>query len=132
MASFAKKIRKMIGKTSNAISIDPDEEILDALSETFQNVFVYSTDPPKVRKKNIVYREELGDLSKLPEINFVHIGKDSIKSLASFQRIIEKYQSTVMISSPEGLNKKYAKLLTDIYYKKDEFTKSWQTWKLKR
>lgn len=132
MASFAKKIKKMIGRAGNAVSIEPDNEMLEALSETFQTVFVYAAEPPPIRKKNIIYREEIGDLTRLPEIGFVHIGETAIKSLSSFQRIIEKYQSIVLISSPEGLNKKYAKILTDIYYRKDEFTKRWQTWRIKK
>lgn len=132
MGTFVKKIRKIVPRVGNAIAVNSNAEMLISLSEIFRTVFIYAAEPPETKRKNIIYREEIIDLNRLPEITFIHIPEDEVKCLALFQRVIEKHQAVVMISSPEGINKKYAKLLTDIRYSVDSWSKHFQIWKLKK
>jgi ubiquinone biosynthesis protein Coq4 len=131
MTAIVKKLRKIAGDAHNAVAIDPDIEAVEALSAIFQSVFVYTEKEHIIKKRNIIYRQELDDLTKLPDISMIYIGMDAIEYLSRFNGIIEKYKSLIVIPHDEHLDKTHTKWLTAIRYEIIYLAKRLQIWKYK-
>lgn len=131
MAALVKKLKKIAGDAHNAVAIDPDIEAVEALSTIFQSVFVYTENDHVIKKRNIIYRQELDDLTKLPDISMIYIGMDAIKYLSRFNGIIEKYKALIVIPHDEHLEKSTTKWLTEIRYEIIYLAKRLQIWKYK-
>jgi hypothetical protein len=130
MASLAKKIKKSVVKSGNAICIEASDATVSDIADYFPNVFVFSNEDSVVKKKNIIYRESIEDLNKLPEVRFIYIGGESVHSITKLKTFIEQYQAVLVIGTGEWLNKKHARSLAEIRYKIIDKSKHWQLWTL--
>lgn len=130
MTAIVKKLRKIAGKDAhNAVAIDPDAEVIEAMSTIFKSVFVYTKKEHTIKKRNIIYRQELVDLTKLPDISMIFIDIDAVEHMSKFSVIVEKYKSLIVIPYSEHLEKKYSRWLTSVRYEIIYLAKHLQIWK---
>lgn len=132
MASLAKKIRKTLVKTGNAVCINASDEIIKDMSEHFPSVFVLIQRESLFKKKNIIYRESFDDLNKLPEIRFIYVGRESVEDIPKIKNFIEQYQPVLILETNEWLNKKHSRILAELRYQIIDKQKHWQLWTLPR
>ncbi len=57
MAKFAKRLKKLSGYTENALVVGTAFGNLDQLLEIYINVFVINDEPPSVKARNLIYKE---------------------------------------------------------------------------
>jgi hypothetical protein len=131
MTAIVKKLRKIAGDAHNAVAIDPDIEVIEALSAIFKSVFVYTTKEHTVKKRNIIYRQDLVDLTKLPDISMIYIDITAVEHMSKFSVIVEKYKSLIVIPFSDHLEKKYARWLIAVNYETTYLAKNLQIWKYK-
>jgi hypothetical protein len=133
MSDFGKKLRKMAKRKANVVAINPDSETLDSISDNFQTVFVYTSTPPLIKKKNIVYREEIHDLFDLPDVCLILSDMEMSKTLIYMKELIRRNKPLIVVHSGEFVHKRIFKWLNEeVHYDLTELSKNWQCWTLRQ
>jgi hypothetical protein len=106
MNKFKKRLTKIIGKPQNAVVIGQGFGQLASILETFNTVFIFSWDPPNLRAKNLVFRENFNDLNPLHDITAIFIDLDQTQHLENMSQIWHKNKCTILIegNDPIGRN----------------------------
>ena len=133
MSDTAKKLRKFARSTQTAIALEASPEMLESLSTAFNTVFVFSVNPPSVKRRNIIYRELVADIEQIPEVGLVYAEEGGIVHLPTLQSVFQHHKPTLMIGSGEYIHKKIARWLGEhVRYEMVDIAKRWQLWKLKQ
>lgn len=130
MASLSKKIRKTIKFPKNAIILGNWFNSIDELSDVFSTLFIVNEAQP-VRKKNIIYRQEIESLTSLPDIDFIFIDRNFFDKIKVLQPIWRKYTPWILSEGVE-LDKTMQKFLINEKYQIVEISKNYFVWKIKR
>lgn len=129
MTTLAKKIKKAVKTSGSIICISPSDQLIDDMSMYYSSVFVLIDRDPIIKRKNVIYRNSIDGLNKLPDIKFLYFGEEAINQIHKLQSLINQYSAFVIIQSGEWLDKKTSKSLTGNYYEITEKHKNWQLWK---
>jgi hypothetical protein len=133
MSDFGKKLRKMAKRKANVVALNPDSELLESISDNFQTVFVYVNTPPVVKKRNIVYREEIHTLFDLPDVCLIVVDDEMSKTLIYMRELIKRNKPLVVVQSGEILHKRIFKWMNDeVHYDLTELAKKWQCWTFRK
>ena len=117
MSNLAKKIRKLVSKSKNAVCIDIDEILLPELVLEFTNVFFCSEVTPSFKSKNLIFLEELGNKFQIPEVSTVIVSDQGLSKLTLISR--------------EGISEHAKKHLGNVNYNIVLLEKRWQLWRKK-
>lgn len=131
MSNLAKKIRKTVSKSKNAVCIDIDEEILPELVVEFTNVFFCSESFPIFKSKNLIFLEELDNKFQIPEVSTIVVSDQGLKKLLSINYILESQQPDIALISREGISEHAQKYLGNVNYNIVLLDKRWQLWRKK-
>jgi hypothetical protein len=129
MANLAKKLRKLLKHRRNIAMIEPTPEFLEEMSEQFDTIFVFSEQPPLIRKRNIIYRLDYNDTAIASDISMIHITTEHLDKLSNCLVLINKSKPAIMIDNPNPLGKKSTRWLENVSYEIKELAKHWQMWK---
>jgi hypothetical protein len=132
MAKFQKRLRKLVTPQSNAVVIGQGFGYLLDIAELFDTVFVFSWDLPKIKNKNLVYRENFADLNPLSEISTVFIDLDQIQHLQALLPVWLKWKSVILIEGNDVIGREHSKPLYDNHYRAVEQQGTHHIWKLKQ
>jgi len=131
MSNLAKKIRKLVSKSKNAVCIDIDEILLPELVLEFTNVFFCSEVTPSFKSKNLIFLEELGNKFQIPEVSTVIVSDQGLSKLTSINYILETQQPDIALISREGISEHAKKHLGNVNYNIVLLEKRWQLWRKK-
>lgn len=131
MSNLAKKIRKSVTASKNAVCIDLDETLLPELVTEFTNVFFCSDNSPSFRSKNLIFLEAIDVKFQIPEVSTVVISDQGLKKLLSINYILETQQPDIALVTREGISEHAQKYLGNVNYNIVLLDKRWQLWRRK-
>jgi hypothetical protein len=133
MSDVTKKLKKFARSVQTAVALEPSDDMLIPLSLAFGSVFVFSVTPTTIKKRNIVYREEISDISLIPEVGLFYTTSAGLMHLAHFRSIFQHHKPTLMIQTGEHIDRKLARWFVDhLHYELVDLAKHHQLWKLKQ
>jgi hypothetical protein len=133
MSDITKKFRKWARSMQTAIAVETSDDLLNDLSKTFSTVFVFSVNPPGIKKRNIIYRELVENVDQIPEVGFICVGVEGIVHIPALQTIFQHHKPTLMIRSGEYPSKKISRWLNEhVRYEMVDIAKHHQLWKIKQ
>jgi|Laugresbdmm110sd_1035091.scaffolds.fasta_scaffold21756_2 hypothetical protein len=133
MSDVTKKLKKFARSTQTAIAVEASDDMLIPLSAAFGTVFAFSVTVPLVKKKNIVYREQISDIGLMPESGLIYVEPAGLRHLPEFRSIFQHHKPTLMIWSGEHLDKKITRWIVDqAHYELVDLAKRHQLWKFKQ
>ena len=131
MSKFIKTLKKIKKKLGNCVVFGIAWDNLSDIAKEFDNVFLLIDDNEKIRRKNVIYRDDFKDPTLFSNINFVFIDSQYIDSIEKAQSIITMFKPVILIGIGEYISIKREKYLMSLGYILDDINKSYQVWKLK-
>lgn len=116
MSKFQKRVKKLSNRLESAVIIGSGFGYLSDLLETFKTIFVLDDVVPSIKAKNLVYRENFGDFSSLPEINAVFFDRNKIDRLSHFQPLWNRPHTLVIIEGDEPISRDFSKSLYTAHF----------------
>jgi hypothetical protein len=133
MSKFEKTLRKKVGKPQNILILGLGSIEIESASNVFQSVFVFSPLDRIFKNKNTIYFENLDDMAKLPEVNFILINPENIKEIPYISPLLKNSKPMLMILSGEYIHKRFSKwLIEEMHYELVELDTARQLWKKKK
>jgi hypothetical protein len=105
MNKFKKRLTKTIGNTQNAVVVGHGFGRLLSILETFNTVFIFSWDPPNLKAKNLIFRENFNDLNPLHDVSAIFIDLDQTQHLEIISQIWHKNKCTVLIEGNDPIGR---------------------------
>jgi len=115
MTSLSKKIRKIKKDTKNCLVLGTFFGDLNNSHEAFNSLFVLS-DEQQVKKKNIIYREDLNNINLLPDIDFVIVDIKYFELIKNISSVLRKNKCFLMTEGTEPPHKEIYKFLKNEQY----------------
>lgn len=131
MSNLAKKIRKTVSKSKNAVCIELDEGLLPELVAEFTNVFFCSENSPSFKSKNLIFLESIDVKFQIPEVSTIIVNDRGLQKLLSINYILESQQPDIALISNEGISEQARKYLGNVNYNIVLLEKRWQLWRKK-
>ena len=112
MAKFKKRITKLSNKSlQNALVIGEGFGFLPEILETFQTVFVIDNNRPKIKGRNLVYKENSDELNLIIDISMVFFDRDKINDINSIAPVFTRWRSMVIIEGNDPISRDYSQSL---------------------
>ena len=109
MAKFAIRLKKLSGYTENALVVGKAFGYLDQLVEIYTNVFVIDTEPPEIKARNLIYRENFNDLNVMAQVGAIFIDLDQVNNLDILADFWQRHKSTVFVEGNEAIARNFSK-----------------------
>lgn len=129
MAKFEKRLKKISKSVENAIVLGTGLGHLEELLSLYKTVFVIADNPPTIKSKNLVYREDFKELSHLPEISAVFLDLNQVHHLNSVATVMSRYRSVVIIEGNDAIGRDLSKPLYDNGYRCTDLLGLYHVWK---
>jgi hypothetical protein len=132
MTKFSKRMRKLDKRIRNVLVVGTAFEQLEDLLESFATVFVISNTAPRLRKRNVVYREDFDNIHLLTDIDLIIIDFSQEYAIPELIQVWRRTNPTIIIQGPELISKDFQKLLKVDHYAIIEVAKGYYVWKNKK
>ena len=132
MTKFSKRMRKLDRRTRNVLVVGTGFAQLDDLLETFATVFVISNTASRLRKRNVVYREDFDNIHLLTDIDLIIIDLAQAHAIPELIQVWRRTNPTIVIQGPEVISTDFQKLLKVDHYAIVEVAKGYYVWKNKK
>ncbi len=129
MAKFVKRLRKLSKNSTNALVIGSGFGHLGEFVQAFDTVFITDHDNTDFKARNLVYREDISDLTSLADIGLVIIDLNKLELLSKAIPICLKFTSTIIVEGNEVLSIEKSKLLYNYHYGAVDRQESYHVWK---
>lgn len=129
MSKLVKRIKKSLPEIRNAIVIGSGFGQLEQLLEIFNSVFVFMNTDTRLKKKNVIYRENLEGMHLLPEITVMFIDINQKESLDKFENIMVTLKPIFFIEGNEVIGREYSKKFYQTGYRAVEQLGLFHVWK---
>jgi hypothetical protein len=127
MTKFNKKIQKITSKIPRfAVTVGDAFGHLEEISELFRTVFVIENTKEQIKKKNIIYIENIDYVGALHDIDVIFVDGDKKNLLKDLQIIWKKYNSTLVIEGDAYVDK----FLRSERYQIVQIEKRYHIWKM--
>lgn len=131
MSKLIKKIRKSQKNLENCLVVGNIWGNLDSASDHFKNIFMLLTKEDRIKKRNLIYREDFRDTPMVNSIDYVFIDGKYLGRLPAIQNMITRFRPTIYIGVGEFLEDKNKNFFKDLHYEIVEINKEYQIWKTK-
>lgn len=111
MNKFQKRIRKLTRKSTNALVVGNAFGLLDEILGIFNTVFVISDEPPLVKSKNLVFRENFNNLTNITDVGAIFFDLSQLHQLENLQNFWSRNNSKVLIEGNEVIEREFSKPL---------------------
>ncbi len=131
MNKFTKRISKTTKNQNACLVFGSAFGNLSEILPIFETVFVHSNEGNTIKSRNLVFLENILDLSILPPVGLILIDLEYLGNLPELRQIWTKFSPTIMIGSGEFISKDWNKFLNNHRYQIVELYKDYQVWKMK-
>jgi hypothetical protein len=131
MGKFSKRLTKENRNLKNVLVLGSAFGNLLDLVENNINVFVVYPKDETLRRKNIIYREELDSAYVLMDVDFIIVDKDLIHIIPELQPVWKKQKTIIIIEGSTNDSINQHKFLTSQRYQITEIKKDYHIWKIK-
>lgn len=105
MNKFAKRVKKCSNHSGNALIVGTGYGQLENILKIYKTVFVVSPEPPEIRAKNLVYRQNFGNLNQLTEINTIFLDRNKIGVISELSMLWQRNDSVVLIEGEDHIDR---------------------------
>jgi hypothetical protein len=113
MNKFQKRLRKLLSNPNNALVLGTAFGNLENVLEIHSTVFVIDRDPPEIKAKNLVYKENFDNLNAITEVSAVFFDLDQLDQLEMVKESWRRNNSKVIIEGDEPIGREFSKPLYD-------------------
>ena len=130
MGKFSKHLTKQNKNLKNVLVLGSAFGNLLDLVDNNINVFVVYPKDEILRRKNIIYREELDSTHSLMDVDFIILDKNLIHVIPDLQPIWKKQKTVIIIEGSTDDSSSQHKFLKSQRYQIVEIKKSYHIWKI--
>lgn len=130
MNKLQKRLSKLVKNPQNAIVLGQGFDHLDVILNLFKTIFIFSWDTPKVKAKNLIFRETLDDLNPLSEISMIFVDLEQLHHLEKLMPVCTRCKSIIIIEGNEVIGRDLSKTLYINHYRAVDQQSSYHVWKL--
>jgi hypothetical protein len=105
MNKWSKRIKKYVNDDSSILVIGQAFGILIGLSNIFKTVFVISYSDNKIKRKNIIYRENFNDINDIGSVSIIMVDLDKVKELEMMPTYWTRFHPLVLIEGNEPIDR---------------------------
>lgn len=116
MSKFRKRLQKVLGDTENALILGDGFSSVQDLCVLFQTVFVINPTWTGQKYRNLIYREDFGDLVQLPRISTVFLSPKDSQMLDAVAAVLNRWRPMVVIEGNEVIDRDKSKCLYENHY----------------
>lgn len=116
MTSFGKKLQKSEKNLQNAVVLGTAFGNLESIVNFFNSVFVFDTEPPKFKKKNLIYNENFNNIDTINEVSHVFVDLNKVSEISKIQSILTRFHVRILIEGTDVIDREKASLLWNIQY----------------
>lgn len=132
MSKFKKRISKLTrNPLQNALVIGEGFGHMENLLEIFQTVFVIDESFPKIRSKNLVFKENYDDLHLLIDISFIFFDISKINDINLLAPVFSRWKSIVVVEGNDPISRDYTQSLYHHGWKCTSQQGFFHVWELK-
>ena len=132
MSKFAKRIKKINRRARNLLVIGTAFGNLEEILDSFDTVFVVSSNPPIIKKRNLIYRENYNDIHMLTDIDIIIVDFDHSDFISELTQVWRRTNPAIVVPGPELISKDIQKILKSDHYNIVEVAKGYYLWKNKK
>jgi hypothetical protein len=132
MSKFAKRIKKINRRARNLLVIGTAFGNLEEILDSFDTVFVVSSNPPIIKKRNLIYRENYNDIHALTDIDIIIVDFDHSDFISELTQVWRRTNPAIVVQGPELISKDIQKILKSDHYNIVEVAKGYYLWKNKK
>ncbi len=129
MSKLIKRISHLNLENESAIVVGELFPGLDEILGHYSSVFLYETDIPKVKGRNIIPRLNFADTKTLPKIDLLAIDEKYILEMGNFIGIAARHKAGIVLRYQYMPSKKVARSLTEHNYQLIDSAKDLHFWK---
>lgn len=129
MSKFAKRVSKTIRVEGNALVVGDGFGFLTEILKLFESVFVVLNDEPRVKSKNIIYRDTLADLHLLPDITVIFVDLKNKHRIDEFEYTMIRSKPIFLIEGNDCLSGEWTKKMYKLGYRAVDQQGYFHQWK---
>ncbi len=129
MSKFLKRISPIISNQEVAIVAGRNFVNIPDLIEHFHTVFVYDTERPEIRARNLIPKIGFTDVRTLPTFNLLIIDEPCLWEIGNFTPLASIHRAGIVLVHHTPVGKKILKHLWQHNYENVEDHKSLHFWK---
>ena len=130
MSKLIKRLRKLVKSPENAVVLGQGFGHLDIMINLFKTIFIFSWDAPKVKAKNLIFRENFDDLSPLSEVSMVFVDLNQLQHLEKILPVCIRYNSLIIVEGNDVIGRDLSKILYTNNYRAVDQHGFYHVWKL--
>jgi len=130
MSKITKRLRKLVKSPENAVVIGQGFGHLDIMLNLFKTIFIFSWDAPKVKAKNLIFRENFNDLNPMAEISMVFFDLNQLHHLDTMLSVCVRNKSLIIIEGNDVIGRDLSKSLYINNYRAVDQHGFYHVWKL--
>ena len=132
MTKFSKRIKKINRRARNLLVIGTAFGNLEELLDSFDTVFVVSSNPPIIKKRNLIYRENYNDIHTLTDVDIIIVDFDHSNFIPELTQVWRRTNPAIVVQGPDLISKDIQKILKSDHYNIVEVAKGYYLWKNKK
>lgn len=129
MSKFLKRIDPIVTKYETAVVLGRNFVNIPDLLEGFKTVFVYDTQRPELRSKNLIPRLDFTDTKTLPEFGLLIVDEPCLWEIATFTPLASLNRAGIILIHGDPIGKKILKHLWQYNYESLGNHKNINFWK---
>ncbi len=128
MSKFIKRLNKLSQSNENALVIGTVFGNLEEILSNYKTVFVIGDEPPLVKSKNLVYRQNFDHLNQLTDISVIFFDLNKVYLLQTLKDVWQRNCSLVVIEGNDPIGREFSKPLYDTSWGCRQTLGSFHTW----
>jgi hypothetical protein len=132
MSKLTKRLRKLVKNPENAIVVGQGFGQLDIMLNLFKTIFIFSWNAPKLKAKNLIFRENFNDLNPMSEISMVFFDRDQVHHLETMMAMCVKNKSVIVIEGNDVIGRNLSLPLYTNNYRAVDQQEFYHVWKLQQ
>jgi len=132
MASFEKKIKKIIGRAENALVIGDGFGMLQDIVSLHNTTFIIEAEDRSLKSKKLIYRENFDYIETLYEIKAIYFNLDKIDRLEKLNNFWTRFKSVVIVEGNSIVDKKTMKALYNTGWVCTSVDKKFHVWEKRK
>lgn len=129
MSKFIKRIRKNFKNPRNVLVLGTAFGFLEDLCEFFPSIFIISNLKQPLRKKNLIYKENIDVVHLLPDIDVIIMDRDQDLHLGKLLSLITRYYPIILVQGDSVFSKPEIKTLRNYNYAVTDMFGNYHLWK---
>lgn len=129
MSKVEKRIKKALDTVDNVLVVGHGFGMMETLIPMFQTVFVIDKTFPKVKARNLVYKEDYSDLNNVVGISAIFIGLDDLLEIPNIVPVLHKTKPTLFVEGHMTIEREFSGPLYAAGYRCVDLQPTYHLWK---